>query len=130
MKAGDYAICPDCVILGQIIPGNNSPPDLDNYVLKENEVTLHVLLYNIKTGHFRGVKKWLPFIIIPRDLDEVFFPMEMMRKDQKFCIQALNIHFQIYFKVLLLRNMLNCRSKKNKFKKHQNIFLLAIYYRP
>ena len=81
MKAGDYAICLDYVILGQIIPANNSPPDFDNYVLKENEVILHVLWYNTENGHFRGVKNWLSFIMIPRDLDDVFFPMEMMRKD-------------------------------------------------
>ena len=57
MKAGDYAIYLDYVILGQIIPANNSPPDLDNYVLKENEVILNIPLYNTKIGHFRGVKK-------------------------------------------------------------------------
>ena len=38
----------------------------------------------------------------------LFSTMDMMRRDQKFFIQALNIHFQIYFKVLPLRNMLKC----------------------
>ena len=66
MKAGDYAIYLDYIILGQIIPANNSPPDLDNYVLK-NEVILHVPLCNSKTGHFGGVKKWLAFIMIRGD---------------------------------------------------------------
>ena len=32
--------------------------------------------------------------------------MDIMKKDQKFYIQALNIRFQIYFKVMLLRNIL------------------------
>ena len=73
MKSGDYAIWLDYIILGQIIPASNSPPDLDNYVLKENEVILYVLLYNTETGHFRGVKKWLAFIMIRGDPDEVFF---------------------------------------------------------
>ena len=33
-------------------------------------------LYNTKTGHFRGVKKWLAFIMITGDLDEVFYSNE------------------------------------------------------
>ena len=57
LKAEDYAIYLDYVILGQIIPANNSSPDLDNYVLKENEVILNTPLYNTETGYFRGVKK-------------------------------------------------------------------------
>ena len=73
LKAWDYAIYLDCVILRQIIPANNSPPDLDNNVLKENEIILNIPLYNTKTGHFRDVKKWLAFIIIRGDQDEVFF---------------------------------------------------------
>ena len=56
LKAGDYAIYLDYVILGKITPANNYPPDLDKYVLKENEVILHIPLYNTKTWHFRGVK--------------------------------------------------------------------------
>ena len=91
LKTGDYAIYLDYAIPGQIIPANNSPPDLDNYVLKENEVILNIRLYNTKTGHFRGVKKWLAFIMIQGDPDEVFFSYGYMKKDQKFCIQALNI---------------------------------------
>ena len=64
LKARDYAIYLDYIILGQIIPAFNSPADLDNYVLKENKVILHVPLYNTKTGHFRRVKKWLVFVMI------------------------------------------------------------------
>ena len=108
LKTGDYAIYLDYAIPGQIIPANNSPPDLDNYVLKENEVILNIRLYNTKTGHFRGVKKWLAFIMIQGDPDEVFSHMDMMKKDQKFCIQALNVQFLTFFKELLLKNMLKC----------------------
>ena len=108
LKTGDYAIYLDYAIPGQIIPANNSPPDLDNYVLKENEVILNIRLYNTKTGHFRGVKKWLAFIMIQGDPDEVFSHMDMMKEDQKFCIQALNVQFLTFFKELLLKNMLKC----------------------
>ena len=72
LNAGDYALYLDYVILGQIIPAINSPADLDNYVWKENEVILHVPLYNTQTGHFRDVKKRLAFIITRGDSDEVF----------------------------------------------------------
>ena len=73
LKAGYYAIYLDNVVLAQIIPANTSPPDIGNYVLRENEVILNIPLYNTKTGHFRGVKKWLAFIIIQGNLDKVFF---------------------------------------------------------
>ena len=64
LKSRDYAIYLHYVILGQIILVSNSLPDLDNYALKENEVILYVPLYNTETVHFRGVKKWLGFIMI------------------------------------------------------------------
>ena len=50
LKTEDHAIYLNYVILGQIIPANNSPPDLDNYALEENEVRLHVPLYNTESG--------------------------------------------------------------------------------
>ena len=61
------------MVLVQIVPANTSPTDIGNYVLRENEVILNILLYNTKTGHFRGVTKWLAFIMIRGNLDEVFF---------------------------------------------------------
>ena len=54
LKAGDYAIYLDYVILGQLILANNCP------------------LYNTKNGCFRGVKKWLAYIMIRGDSDETF----------------------------------------------------------
>ena len=54
LKAGDYAIYLDYVILEQLILANNCP------------------LYNTKNGYFRGVKKWLAYIMIRGDSDETF----------------------------------------------------------
>ena len=119
LKTEDHAIYLAYVILGQIIPANNSPPDLDNYVLEENEVRLHVPLYNNESG--------LAFIMTQEARMRFFFPMDMMRRDQKFCIQALNTHFQIYFKVLPSRNMPKCWSKK---KKSRNIKTFFSFYNP
>ena len=63
LKSGDYAIYLDYVTLRQLILANNFP-DLENYKLKENEVMLHVPLHNTKNGYFRGVKKWLAYIMV------------------------------------------------------------------
>ena len=73
MKAGDYATCLDHLILGQIIFASNYPPGLDNYVLKDYKVIIYVPLYNTETGHFRGIKKWLGFIMVRGDSDEIFY---------------------------------------------------------
>ena len=72
LKAGDYAIYIDYVVLGQLILGKNCP-DLDNYTLKENKVILYMPLYNTENGFFRGVKKWLAYIMVRGDSDESFF---------------------------------------------------------
>ena len=72
MKAGDYAIYLDYVISGQLILANNCS-DLDNYKLKENKVMLYVLLHNTENRYFRGVKKWLAYIMVRGDSDEIFF---------------------------------------------------------
>ena len=71
LKVGDYAIYIDYLILGQLILANNCP-DLHNYRLKENEVILYSPLYNTENGYFRGVKKWLSYILIQGNPDETF----------------------------------------------------------
>ena len=72
VKAGDYAIYLDYMILGQLILANNCL-DLENYKLKENEVMLYLPLYNTEDGYFRGVKKWLAYIMVQWDSGETFF---------------------------------------------------------
>ena len=71
LKAGDIAIYLDYVVLGGLILANNCT-DLDNYKLKENEVIPYVPLYKTKNGYFRGVKKWLVYIMVQGDSDETF----------------------------------------------------------
>ena len=41
--------------------------------MKENEVILYIGLYNTENGYFRGVKKWLAYIMVRGDSDETFF---------------------------------------------------------
>ena len=52
---GDLAIYLVNVVLGQILPMINCPPDIDNYVWGENEVKMFVPMYNTKTGEFKGI---------------------------------------------------------------------------
>ena len=72
LKAGEYTIYLDYVVLGQLILANNCP-DLDNYRLNENEVILYVSLYNTENGYFKGEKKWLAHIMVRGDPDETVF---------------------------------------------------------
>ena len=48
------------------------PENFENYECKENEVKLCVPLYNVETGEFRGLQKWLAYIIVVGDEDELF----------------------------------------------------------
>ena len=73
LKAGNYAVYVNYVIIAQIIPASNCLLDLDNYILKENEVSIYIPLYNTENGHFRGIKKYLEFIMVRGDSDEVFY---------------------------------------------------------
>ena len=98
LKAEDYAVYLNYVIIAQIIPASNCPPDLHNYDFKENEVLIYVPLYNTETGHFRGIKKWLRFII-GEILMKFFILTVMMSRGLRFYIPAYNNHSQIFFKV-------------------------------
>ena len=73
MKASDYKIYPDYVVLGQLIPVKNPPKGLDNYELKPNEVFIYLPQYNIENGLFQGIKKWLAYIMIRADPDKIFY---------------------------------------------------------
>ena len=73
MKAGDYAIYLDYVVLGQLIPVNNPPEDLDDYELKPNEVFIYLLRYNTENSLFQCIKKWLAYIMISGDSNEIFY---------------------------------------------------------
>ena len=57
LKAGDYAIYLDYVILAQILPASVFHLILTNYKFAENEVLLLVPIYNTKNGYFRSLKK-------------------------------------------------------------------------
>ena len=86
MKAGDYTIYLDYVVLGQSIPVKNLPKDLDNYDLKSNDVFIYLPQYNIENGLFQSIKKWLAYIMIKGTLTRFFILMGRMKKKAKFYI--------------------------------------------
>ena len=73
LKAGEHAIYLDYVVLAQIVSASVCPPNIDNYEFGENEMLLLVPLYNTKNGYFKGLKKWLGYIIIRGNPDEQFY---------------------------------------------------------
>ena len=146
LKAGDYAIYLDYVISGQLILANNCS-DLDNYKLKENKVMLYVLLHNTENRYFRGVKKWLAYIMVRGDSDEIFFlychekeRSQIMYSSFKHPIPnifqdtAFKKHTQILIKekaiadssklFFFLPSITDCKKKINKF--FNNVHLHSI----
>ena len=55
MKDGDDAIYLDYVVLGELIPVNNPPENLDNYELKPNEVFIYLPHYKTKEQPFSRI---------------------------------------------------------------------------
>ena len=130
LKAGDYAICLDYVVLGQIIPANNSPRDLDNYVLKENEVILNIPLYNTKTGHVRGVKKWLAFIMIWGDPGEVFFSYGYDEERSEVLYSSFKHPLPNIFQGTVFKKHAKTLIEEEQTQETSKPFFLAIHHRP
>ena len=57
VNGGDQAIYLVNIVLGQVIPLANSPPDIEDYICQENEVKMLVPLYDVNTGDFKGVER-------------------------------------------------------------------------
>lgn len=69
---GEFAIYPDYVILGQLIPAKNNPENIDECECKENEVKLFSPFYGINIGNFLGLNTRLAFIMVGGDPDKTF----------------------------------------------------------
>ena len=72
LKGGDHAIYLDYVVLGQLICAKHLSEDFDNYDCKLDEVKFYVLIYNNKTGEFKGIQNWLVFIRVRGDEDKMY----------------------------------------------------------
>lgn len=58
--------------MGQILPLQYLPQDLCNYVCKENELKMPVLLYDTSNGGFSWIKKRLAHVML-RGVKDFFF---------------------------------------------------------
>ena len=72
LKGGDHAIYLDYVVLGQLICAKHLSEDFDNYDCKPDVVKYYVLIYNNKTGEFKGIQNWLVFIRVRGDEDKMY----------------------------------------------------------
>ena len=72
---GGHAMYLDFVILAQILPVANPPPEinLDTHKFQENEVLIYTLLCNTENGLYRGLTKELGNIILRGDTNKTFF---------------------------------------------------------
>ena len=58
--------------MGQLICAKHLSEDFDNYDCKPDEVKFYVLIYNNKTGEFKGIQNWLVFIRVRGDEDKMY----------------------------------------------------------
>ena len=58
VKGGEKAVSLEFVVIGQVMPVANPDPsiNLETHVFKDNEVLLHVPVYNKATGLYDGLK--------------------------------------------------------------------------
>ena len=71
MAKGELAIYLINVVLGQVLPMLNCPPDLDNYVCKRNEVKMLVPKYNVETRELKGIERTLGYMMVRGDEDQL-----------------------------------------------------------
>ena len=85
-----HAMYLDFVILAQVLPVANPPPEinLDPYKFQENEVLICTLLYNTENGLYRGLTKKLGYIILRSDANETFFSYSPDKERSKvlYCV--------------------------------------------
>ena len=103
LKNNQEAIYQTNVALAQLLPLVNSPPDIENYVCKENKVKLLCSKYDTETGQFWGIEKRLAAISVKGDEDEVFLSYVFNKEKSKVSFSSHkmclpNIFQSTYFK--------------------------------
>ena len=84
MIKNELVIYVNCFILGQIIPALNSPPDIDSYQCKQNEVKIAIPMYDLSNGKFLGLDMHFGYIVLRGDPDEIFFFMVLTLKPRRW----------------------------------------------
>ena len=86
---GGHSMYLEYVIIGQILPIANLPPniDFDKHGYKENEVLVFTRLYNTENRLYRGLTKKLGYITLRGDQNESFYSYGFDKQNSKvlFC---------------------------------------------
>ena len=72
VKSGEIAMYLHNFVIGQLIVAANQPKDIANYTCLKNEVKLLSCVYDIESGHFKGIREQLAFVVLRGDSDETF----------------------------------------------------------
>ena len=95
-----YATYLEFVIIGQILPMANPPPniDFDKYDYKENEVLIFTPLYKTENGLYRGLSRKLGYVTLRGNQNESFYSYGFDKQNTKvlYCQTTTNQHFSLY----------------------------------
>ena len=64
---GDHVIYLQYFILGHLTVALNQPENIETYQCKDDEVQLVNLIYDLKTGKFKGTEMVLAYIMVRGD---------------------------------------------------------------
>ena len=92
-KDGKKIYYTDIFIIGQIVPLLYQPKNIDDYVLKEDEVKILTPKYNPSTGKFLGLEYCIAFLTVQNDPQEQFFDYGYTKDNSKilFSVQKMKI---------------------------------------
>ena len=112
---GGHALYLDFVILAQILPVADPPPDLnlDTHKFQDNEVLLYTPLYNTENGLYRGLAKKSG-----GDANETFFSYGFHKKRSKvlYCANKQPIAKHVSMQCLQKAYSVFDESKPTKFR--------------
>ena len=150
VKAGEQAIYMTNVILAQILPYANTPDDLHNYELKDDEVLLMCPLYDKNTSKFQGIETRLALIMVRGDENECFLsygydPDKSQQLYSSFKQEIPNVFTSTCFKKFndfltstdkgefstlfyYLPSITDRKEKINQFKNNVQLFPLTVDY--
>ena len=103
---GGHSMYLEYVIIGQILPMANPPPniDFDKHDYKENEVLVFVPLYNTENRLYRGLTKRLGYVTLRGDQNESFYSYGFDKQNSEVLFVQSNNHYLTYFNAQLLKN--------------------------
>ena len=73
-KDGEIIVYCQYAILGQVIPWQNTPDNIDDHVSNNDHlVKMYMLLYDNNDGLFRGIKETVGYVMLRGERDETFW---------------------------------------------------------